>query len=415
MLRSGRSRTLFGFSFSVRVLLVAMALLLAAGLLVATTSDSEAQGRGFTMPRIPRVSPPRVPRVVVPRTPSVVRKVPRITAPKLPKPAREPRKLTAPVVGSPKKPVIPPPSAANKQLPAAAMKQLPAQPTALTKQAKPAGAAPKSDQWGWSDCRSKGGVWGANGSCGSPKFAGTQGQGPRLVPIPWFVPIVPHKFVDPLPCPQGFKQVGETFYGGTRCAPVAPAAQERELGFAQAAAAHTTVPVPRPQSQRICADRRVAHTYVRDGRNLQGETGIQNETINYGNTLQPVTWGQIGPLVNHPRVQAAIRRAMSRAESGPDWREEAIIVRRVFGFWLPQIGDDAKNTFNHADPPRGGARCGVLDIHLHRPGNTTSGDAPSDSDIEMMNRRRIPQLIIRGDKCILYGAVPANWTPRGCF
>lgn len=34
-----------------------------------------------------------------------------------------------------------------------------------------------------------------------------------------FVPQTSHQ-IQPLPCPRGFTQVGETFYGGTKCAPV---------------------------------------------------------------------------------------------------------------------------------------------------------------------------------------------------
>jgi hypothetical protein len=216
MLRRRWSRPPFHSSFIVRLLLVPTALLSAVILLLATSSGTEAQFRGISVPRMPRVSVPRVPRVAVPRTP-------RIATPKLPKPAVQPRKLTAPVTGTPKKPTLPVPAAASKQIPTAT-KQPTSQPAALSKPA--AAAAPKRDQYGWADCHATGGVWGhSGGSCGHPTLPGASGSSsrPRLAAIPWFVPIVPHTFVDPLECRPGYEKIGETFYGGTKCAPIGTA------------------------------------------------------------------------------------------------------------------------------------------------------------------------------------------------
>jgi hypothetical protein len=73
----------------------------------------------------------------------------------------------------------------------------------------------------WSGCTGKvGTVWNA-GNCGHPGSASTgTGQRAHYHLIPYFVPIAMHQFVEALPCPNGFQKVGETFYGGTKCAPI---------------------------------------------------------------------------------------------------------------------------------------------------------------------------------------------------
>jgi hypothetical protein len=78
----------------------------------------------------------------------------------------------------------------------------------------PTGGAPTSSSGsGWSDCTSRGGVWGNTG-CGRPSA--------KLQLIPYFVPLADLiQHVDALPCPQGSKKTGETFYGGTKCSPIA--------------------------------------------------------------------------------------------------------------------------------------------------------------------------------------------------
>jgi hypothetical protein len=174
------------------------------------------------MRKMPRFGAPRMPRTGIPHARSLTNKVPHAATSKLGKSSAVSRKPPL-TTGSLKKPTT-----GTNQL-STPTRQLTSQPKALTTAAKPS-SAPKADQWGWSDCHSKGGVWGANGSCGHPTFTGTggggsgvQGHRPRLAAIPWFVPIVPHAFVDPLPCPAGFEKVGETFYGGTKCAPTGAA------------------------------------------------------------------------------------------------------------------------------------------------------------------------------------------------
>jgi hypothetical protein len=80
---------------------------------------------------------------------------------------------------------------------------------------QPAGNPP------WTGCVGNvGTVWNA-GNCGHPTFPTTSAgnSAPQFHRIPYFVPIIPHEFVDALSCPLGFTPVGETFYGGTKCAP----------------------------------------------------------------------------------------------------------------------------------------------------------------------------------------------------
>jgi hypothetical protein len=89
-----------------------------------------------------------------------------------------------------------------------------------TKQAKVTEPSKNSN---WSGCTGKvGTVWNA-GNCGHPTMptAPTSvSSPPQLHKIPYFVPIVPTRFVEALSCPLGFKRTGEAFYGGTRCEPV---------------------------------------------------------------------------------------------------------------------------------------------------------------------------------------------------
>jgi hypothetical protein len=89
-----------------------------------------------------------------------------------------------------------------------------------TKQAKLTQPAKNSN---WSGCTGKvGTTWNA-GNCGHPTMPTTptsSSGSPQFHKIPYFVPILPTRFVDALSCPPGFEKVGETFYGGTKCAPI---------------------------------------------------------------------------------------------------------------------------------------------------------------------------------------------------
>lgn len=201
------------------VLTFAIGVALASALSIITAGEAEAaRFGGFSASRMPRMSAPRMGpsrSFGMPRGPAINR-APRMTAPKPSKPP----------VGTIKKPTLPSPANASKLAPkpTALPKDLKNAPTAASK----AAAAPKSDRYGWSDCHSRGGVWGANSSCGHPTFSGAGGSGPtgsvpRLSPIPWFVPILPTTYVAALPCPQGYEKIGETFYGGTKCQPVGSA------------------------------------------------------------------------------------------------------------------------------------------------------------------------------------------------
>ncbi len=113
----------------------------------------------------------------------------------------------------------------------------------------PAGSPPSNNLPTWSDCTSRGGVWG-NPGCGHPTFptSAANNQRPQLQRIPYFVPIVPNQFVDALPCPQGFIKVGETFYGGTKCAPGVAESKESPVVLADVAPLEFTDPPPRDKS-----------------------------------------------------------------------------------------------------------------------------------------------------------------------
>jgi hypothetical protein len=375
-------------SFKVKLSLFGAALLGTLVLLFATASNTEAQFRGISVPRVPRVSVPRVPRVAVPRTP-------RIATPKLPKPAVQPRKLTAPVVGSPKKPTLPVPAAASKQIPTAT-KQPTSQPAALSKPA--AAAAPKGDQYGWADCHATGGVWGhSGGSCGHPTFGGTGGGSGqrRLVAIPWFVPIVPTRWVDPLPCPLGFEKVGETFYGGTKCGPIDAGLVAADPGD------------PRKRKWRPINPPGPGPITCLPATSWMTDTGQK----------KPMPLAQADPktindMVNYLHDVGQIRRAIGKMNA--DRKEQCFFVIRTKNFlggrYTTTPLDDRFNTED---------KCAVETlyrkyvrpddkvyavVHFHPSQPLPGLDDITLADKSWPERGRIPNIVIYGSSCLFYGA-----------
>jgi len=123
--------------------------------------------------------------------------------------------------------------------------QKPAKDEPVKEAKKPADTNTKGSNW--SGCTGKvGTVWNA-GNCGHPTSTSTSagtGQRPRFNLIPYFVPIAIHQFVDQLPCPLGFHQVGETFYGGAKCAPGAAESNANSTVLADIAPEFTDPPSP---------------------------------------------------------------------------------------------------------------------------------------------------------------------------
>jgi hypothetical protein len=387
-------------------MLVCAILLAGLALPLTAPTGAEAQFRGFSMRKMPRFGAPRVPRTGIPHARSLTNKVPHAATSKLGKSSVVSRKPPL-TTGSLKKPTT-----GTNQL-STPTRQLTSQPKALTTAAKPS-SAPKADQWGWSDCHSKGGVWGANGSCGHPTFTGTggsgvQGHGPRLAAIPWFVPIVPHAFVDPLPCPAGFEKVGETFYGGTKCAPIAFAEAEKRCpqGFEQggskcAAAASRDSQPAKPEAQHLACQSMVP----------QG--------------AQPAIWSgdssDFQKIANDPRISNAIQDAWKRSKPDLNCKGSATCAKHEECFWIVRddvTGElstspgDRSKAADHCDlgsRPAMDGRTAIATFHTH-PFTDEDGFVPgerSSADILNAAERSLPSIVKHQGGCFYYGpSLPA--------
>jgi len=80
---------------------------------------------------------------------------------------------------------------------------------------------PPSNGSTWSDCTSRGGVWG-NSGCGHPTFSSNTGPNSGGGALSPNLPNLPVSFLVPsnLGCPAGFERVEDSIYGGAKCVPL---------------------------------------------------------------------------------------------------------------------------------------------------------------------------------------------------